>query len=131
MRSLFEAPTVAQLAEQLGVMRGGGRKVAAPIVRVEREGDMPLSYAQQRLWFLQQLDPESVAYNIPFGIRLSGELDRQVLSKSLKELVRRHEVLRTRFVFKDGRPVQVIVAEEELKIEEVDLRGMAEAGARG
>ena len=97
-----------------------------PIVRVAREGDVPLSYAQQRLWFLQQLDPESVAYNIPFGIRLRGELDREVLSKSLKELVRRHEVLRTRFEFKDGRPVQVIVAEEELKIEEIDLRGGGE-----
>ena len=126
LRALFEAPTVAQLAEQLGVIRGADRMVAAPIVRVSREGDVPLSYAQQRLWFLQQLDPESVAYNIPFGIRLRGELDREVLSKSLKELVRRHEVLRTRFEFKDGRPVQVIVAEEELKIEEIDLREAVE-----
>ena len=131
LRALFEAPTVAGLAERMSGLRGAGQLAAPPIKRVSREGDLPLSFAQQRLWFLHQLEPESVAYNMPFGIRLSGELERQVLSKSLNELVRRHEVLRTHFVLKDSGAVQVITAEVELKIKEIDLRGMAEAEREG
>ena len=131
LRALFEAPTVAGLAERVSGLRGAGQLAAPPLAAVGREGDLPLSFAQQRLWFLHQLDPESVAYNMPFGIRLSGELNRQVLSKSLNELVRRHEVLRTHFVLKDGGAVQVIASAVEVKIEETDLRGMAEAEREG
>jgi amino acid adenylation domain-containing protein len=86
-----------------------------------------LSYTQERLWFLQQLQPESAAYNIPLGVRLSGKLDQQVLTKSLNELVRRHEVLRTNFVLKDGGPVQVIATELEVKPQQIDLRDMTES----
>ena len=127
MRALFETPTVAELAERVRSLRGMGQIAGPPIVRASRESDLPLSFAQQRLWFLQQLEPESAAYNIPFGIRLSGELDRQVLVRSLNELVRRHEVLRISIAVRDGGPVQVIAAEQELKIEEIDLREMSEA----
>ena len=126
LRALFEAPTVAGLAERVRSLRGTGQMAAPPIIRVSREGDLPLSFAQQRLWFLHQLEPESVVYSVPVGIRLRGELNRQVLIQSLNEMMRRHEVLRTHFVFKDGRPVQVIAGEVELKIKEIDLRGMAE-----
>ncbi|MBZ5523305.1 MAG: amino acid adenylation domain-containing protein [Acidobacteriia bacterium] len=125
LRALFEAPTVAELAERVRSVRGTGR-VAPAIVRIPRENDLPLSFAQQRLWFLDQLEPGSSAYNMPFGMRLSGELDRQALGRSLNELVRRHEVLRTRFAFKDGSPVQLIAAEMEVKTGEIDLRGLAE-----
>ena len=68
------------------------------LVAVERGGRMPLSYAQQRLWFLEQLEPGSAAYNMPLGVRLRGELKREAVEWSLNELVKRHEVLRTRFV---------------------------------
>ena len=126
LRALFEAPTVAGLAERVRSLRGTGQMAAPPIIRVSREGDLPLSFAQQRLWFLHQLEPESVVYSVPVGIRLRGELNRQVLIQSLNEMMRRHEVLRTHFVFKDGGPVQVIAGEVELKIKEIDLRGMEE-----
>src|SRR5687768_6539344 len=68
----------------------------------------PMSFAQQRLWFLDQLEPNSSAYNIPNGVRLEGPLHTNSLERSLKEIVRRHEALRTSFSIKDGQPVQVI-----------------------
>ena len=131
LRALFEAPTAAGLAERVRSLRGTGQMAAPPIKRVSREGDLPLSFAQQRLWFLHQLEPESVVYSIPVGMRLRGELNRQVLVQSLNEMVGQHEVLRTHFVFKDGGPVQVIAAEVELKIKEIDLRGMEEVEREG
>src|SRR5579864_491529 len=82
----------------------------------------PLSYAQQRLWFVEQLEPATAAYNIPCALRLEGVLDRLALQRSLNEVVRRHESLRTSVVVHEGRPVQKIAAERELAIEERDLR---------
>jgi hypothetical protein len=126
IRALFEAPTVAGLAEWVKRARGTSQVMAPPLVRVVRKGDRPLSYAQQRLWFLDQLAPESTAYNIPFALRLRGELNREALGKSFQELVRRHEALRTTFAMRDGSPVQVIANEFEMKIEDVDLLGLKE-----
>src|SRR6266704_1805379 len=124
LRAMFELPTVAGLAERVVRERGAEQIQAPALVRVGRAGDLPLSYAQQRLWFLDQLEPGGVAYNMPFGLRLEGELDREALAKSFDELVKRHESLRTRFAVKDGSPVQVIAEEREVKIEEVDLCGL-------
>src|SRR5689334_9910481 len=68
----------------------------------------PLSYAQQRLWFLGQLEPESCAYNSVIAVRLGGELNGSALERSLSEIVRRHETLRTSFAMIGGRALQVI-----------------------
>src|SRR5229473_6502338 len=89
----------------------------------------PLSYAQQRLWFLDQLEPGSALYNLNTALRLSGTLVKEVLQRSLNEIVRRHEVLRTTFHLHDGMPVQKIAAVPETDIEqnEIDLSYMAEA----
>src|SRR5262249_11326144 len=125
--ALFEAQTVVGLAERVRSLRGKGQVAASPMVRAAREDDLPLSFAQQRLCFLDQLEPGNVTYNIAFGLRLSGELSRQALRKSVNEMVRRHETLRTSFAVRDGRPVQVIAAEQELKIEEIDLREAMES----
>ena len=95
-------------------------------MRAERTGDLPLSYAQQRLWFISQLEPESAAYNIPMALRLSGDLDRAALQTSLDAIVRRHEVLRTRFPSRDGRSMQEISKELPLRLEITDLRDQAE-----
>src|SRR5689334_24838147 len=73
----------------------------------------PLSFAQQRLWFLHLLDPQTAAYNMPFALRLSGQLDISALERTLNEIVRRHEVLRTTFDALDGEPVQLIAASRE------------------
>jgi len=70
---------------------------------------LPLSFSQQRLWFLQQLDPASPAYNMPYGLRLYGSLRPEILIRILDRILERHEVLRTRFVVEDGQPVQVIL----------------------
>jgi amino acid adenylation domain-containing protein/FkbH-like protein len=109
LRELFEHPTVAELAAVIERERGSGRSAAAPpIVRVSRDGELPLSYAQQRLWFVQQLDPASAAYNIASAVRLHGRLCPHALQQSLGELARRHDILRTRLATCDGRPVPLI-----------------------
>jgi amino acid adenylation domain-containing protein len=94
----------------------------ARLVRRARKGPIPLSYSQQRLWFLAQLEPASVAYNLPFALRVSGDLDRCALQRALNEVVKRHEVLRTSFRVREGQPVQELAAALDLTIEEVDLR---------
>src|SRR5436305_1121727 len=80
-----------------------------PLQRVERNGSgLPLSYAQQRLWFIAQLEPESAAYNCPVAVRLKGELDLEALEKTINTIVERHESLRTHFHEVNGKPEQVI-----------------------
>jgi amino acid adenylation domain-containing protein/non-ribosomal peptide synthase protein (TIGR01720 family) len=97
-----------------------------PIPRVARGGELPLSFAQQRLWFLDHLEPGCPIYNVPAAVRLSGELDQAALVRSVQEIVRRHEVLRTRFTSKQGRAIQVIDAEAPLSLPLIDLRGLPE-----
>src|SRR5437762_8100599 len=87
----------------------------------------PLSYAQQRLWFVDQLEPGSSAYIIPRLLRLKGQLNQPALNRSLEEIVRRHEILRTIFAVHEGIPLQQISAEAELRVEEIDLRGVPKA----
>ena len=85
----------------------------------------PLSFAQQRLWFVQRLEPSNVAYNMPLSVRLSGALNVARLERSLSEVVRRHEVLRTTFAELDGQPVQVIAPPQPVNLDVVDLRGLS------
>ena len=100
--------------------------MTSPILRrfelVSREEDLPLSFAQQRLWFLDQLEPGSHAYNMPGAVRISGSLDQAALEKSLDEIVRRHETLRTTFPLRGGEPVQVVAAPAPLNLPVTDLR---------
>jgi aspartate racemase len=94
----------------------------SPILPVPRDGNLPLSFAQQRLWFLAQLEPDSSAYNIPAAFRLIGLLNVAALSQSLSEIVRRHEVFRTTFPSVDGQPKQVISLHTALTLPVIDLR---------
>jgi len=89
----------------------------------------PVSFAQQRLWFLQQLEPESAAYNISKALRLAGEFDVEVFTKTLNEIIRRHETLRTTFTMTDGRPMQVISERHEPNVRLVDLSSLEKAQA--
>ncbi len=121
LRSLFKFSTVAALSEKIDSMRGSARPLPL-ITRVSRErNEFPLSFAQQRLWFLDQLEPGSTAYNLALGVRLSGRLDKAALRRALAEVVRRHEVLRSSFPAPEGLAVQRVAADYELVVEEIEL----------
>ena len=109
LRTLFERPRLADLAEAVESARSAGERPGATgLRRVERTGPLPLSFAQARLWFLDQLSPGSAVYNIPSPLSLVGNLDARVLRGALTEVVRRHEALRTTFPSVDGEPRQAI-----------------------
>ncbi|HEV2735383.1 MAG TPA: amino acid adenylation domain-containing protein, partial [Longimicrobiaceae bacterium] len=99
LRALFEAPTVTALSARVdALLREDGGTQAPPLLPVPRDGrPLPLSFAQQRLWFIAQMAPESPAYNMPYALRLRGPLDPAALERALAEVVRRHESLRTTF----------------------------------
>ncbi len=125
LRRLFEEPTVAGLAENIDTVRGEGLQ-APPIVPVPRDGELPLSFAQQRLWFIDQLEPGGSVYNFPAAVRLEGPFNLIALRQSLNTIVKRHEALRTTFAIVDGRPVQVIAPVLTLTLPIVDLRELPE-----
>jgi amino acid adenylation domain-containing protein len=125
LRTLFEAPTVARLAARTDQLLRAGTGVRLPPLRpAPREGPLPLSFAQQRLWFIHQLEPRSPAYNMPSPLRLRGRLRPGVLERALTELVRRHESLRTVFRSVAGEPVQVIRPAAPAALPVVDLRAL-------
>ncbi|HEX2187720.1 MAG TPA: amino acid adenylation domain-containing protein, partial [Longimicrobiaceae bacterium] len=131
LRALFEAPSVAALAGRVEELRRAELPALPPVVPTGRGGALPLSFAQERLWFLHRLDPESVFYNVPAALRLRGALDAPALERALGEIVRRHEALRTVFPERDGAPVQVIApfGGFALPVEDLSSRGEAEREA--
>ncbi|HEU5131844.1 MAG TPA: amino acid adenylation domain-containing protein, partial [Pyrinomonadaceae bacterium] len=127
LRTLFEAPTLRELAEHVEVaLNTGTSSNVPPLKRVSRDESLPLSFAQQRLWFLTQLEPESAFYNSPLAVRLKGELQLPALEQTLRELLQRHEVLRTSFVTDEGKPRQVI-GPVEIPLTVTDLTEIAES----
>ncbi|HEX5708242.1 MAG TPA: amino acid adenylation domain-containing protein, partial [Pyrinomonadaceae bacterium] len=115
-----------ELVERVELFRQAAQEfVAPPILPVPRGGALPLSFAQQRLWFLHQLAPESSAYNILGGMRLQGALKVEAFESALNEIVNRHESLRTTFTTVDGQPVQVVSAAQPISITLSDLRVLA------
>ena len=126
LRLLFEFPSVAAFAEQMTAIRNDDLTIPPPFELGSREEDLPLSFAQQRLWFIDQLDPGHPAYNMPGAVRLSGLLDHAVLEKSLSKIVCRHEALRTSFPLKDGAPVQLVAPPAPVDLPVTDLRELTE-----
>ena len=125
LAEIFTAPTVAGLAARVeAAVQTGGRPAAPPIERVPREAALPLSFAQQRLWFIDQLEGGSL-YNVPIALRVSGDLSISVLGRTFEEVVRRHEVLRTVFPGTDGQARQVILPPAGLAVPLVDLTGLS------
>ncbi|KYC36320.1 hypothetical protein WA1_42115 [Scytonema hofmannii PCC 7110] len=125
LRSLFESPTVASLAERVEIAIAPGQSIkVSPLLPISRAAEIPLSFAQQRLWFIEQFHQSSELYNIPLALRLSGQLNVAALESSLNEIICRHEVLRTNFTTIEGKPVQVIASTLNLKLQVVDLRHM-------
>ncbi|HSF41151.1 MAG TPA: non-ribosomal peptide synthase/polyketide synthase, partial [Thermoanaerobaculia bacterium] len=128
LRVLFESPILAELAAQVeATLRTGAGGAAPPLVPMLRQGALPLSFAQRRLWFIDQLAPDSPLYNIPVALQAKGPLDPGVLAASLGEIVRRHEALRTVFFSVEGSPVQVIQPAAPFTMPLVDLAGLPES----
>jgi amino acid adenylation domain-containing protein/FkbM family methyltransferase len=128
VRSLFAQPTVRGLAAEIEAQLQAAEGVMLPpIKRGLREGELPLSYAQQRLWFADQLMPGSALYNVAAAMRLSGPLNISALERTLREIIERHEVLRTSFPARQGEPVQVIAEQVEFELLVTDLSELGEA----
>ncbi len=127
VRDVFEAPTVAELAARVeSACRTGAEPSLPPLLPVPRQGPVPLSFAQQRLWFIDQLEPGSPLYNLPLALRAEGPLEPGVLRLCLGEIVRRHEALRTVFALQGDSPVQVIRPPAPFDLPLVDLSGLPE-----
>ncbi len=131
LRKLFELPTVAQLAEHVEFLRRSGSGVLVPpIVPVSRDRDIPLSFPQQRLWFLRQLDPDVTAYNMPSIFAIRGPLNVPALERAFNAVIARHEILRTVFLEKAGIPFQIILSSLEINLTVGDLTGVPEESRR-
>ena len=126
LRHLFEAPTIAKLALKVEeLLKGGKKDNVPPLVHVEGERLVPLSYAQQRLWFIEQLAPGS-AYNIPAAVRIRGPLHLAMLEKAFQEVAKRQSSLRTRFVIVNGEARQVVDDEVRIELPILDLSSSPE-----
>jgi amino acid adenylation domain-containing protein len=132
--SLFTHPSLEKFAEAVGKQQGENvSPYSNRIQPMPRPEEIPLSFAQQRLWFLAQMEEVREAYHIPFGVRLKGELDRQALRQALDRIVARHEALRTRFVIVEGEPRQRITPAEHSRFQllEQELRQHGEQERAG
>jgi acyl carrier protein len=127
VKAVFESPTVAGLAEQVETTRRAARGNVMPALKAgSRAEALPLSFAQQRLWFLDQMEPGNTAYNIPLSVKLNGALDVEALERTISEVVRRHEILRTRFEARQGEPVQIVENPVRMEIPVTDLSMLQE-----
>jgi amino acid adenylation domain-containing protein len=125
VQMLFEAPTVAELAQQVELaLHKDERIVMPPLVARARPEEIPLSFAQQRLWFLDRLEPGSTTYLVPRVLSISGVLDVRALECSIQELIHRHEILRTTITMRSGQGVQVIHPVGPYMLPVIDLQGL-------
>ncbi|HEY6349974.1 MAG TPA: amino acid adenylation domain-containing protein [Candidatus Angelobacter sp.] len=121
---LFASPTIAGLAAIVGEKLKDRTLQSPPLRRTVQDGHPPLSFAQQRLWFIDRLESGSAFYNIPVAIRLTGKLDTDVLQRCNNQIIQRHEVLRTALVEVQGKPVQVVLPELAVAMIVDDLTGL-------
>jgi amino acid adenylation domain-containing protein len=140
LRELFDSPTVADLAKRIEAIRSLGQAHTAPVVapltrraelarllqrRLQKSKHAPLSFAQQRLWFLSQLEPHSIAYHLANATRITGPLNIKAIEQSVNAIIQRHGTLRTTFVAMEGQPVQVIAPSLTLALPVIDLSQLA------
>ncbi|OHV53272.1 non-ribosomal peptide synthetase [Photorhabdus temperata] len=128
LSTLFEAPALTAFAEAMGARFDKQSRLLPAILPISREGKLPLSFSQQRLWFLAQLDGVSDTYHIPVTIRLRGQVDIAAWQQALNALFARHEALRSVFMVVDGQPqVRLLAPDNGLPLSQHDLRGIPEA----
>jgi len=127
VRSLFEAPTVKGMSQAIADAKNSTSTVHDCALQHAPDRDkLPLSFAQQRLWFLDQMEPQNSFYNMPAAVRMRGELDAVALQKSINEIVRRHECLRTKFENQQGHPIQIVYQDAAVIIPTIDLSSMSD-----
>ena len=124
LQYLFQYPTIAQLSECIDKISPGNTSDIPPIAAVSREKKLPLSFAQQRLWFLERLQGGSSTYNVPAALQLTGSLDSIALEQSLAAIAQRHEALRTTFNMVNDYPVQAIADSIDIPIHVIDLQSI-------
>ena len=123
LRSLFESPTIAELAQQIEIMQQAGQGLRIPpLERVDRNQLLPLSFAQEGIWFLDQRSRGTASYNEPAAVQLKGSLDLAVLERSINEVVRRHEALRLSFSMAQRQPIAIVNAALHIPLPVIDLR---------
>lgn len=128
IRALFEAPTIASLASHIEAVRRSPQAVPAhPIRPVPRTKNSPLTISQEHFWELDRLLPGAPFSNMPYAVRLIGDVDAAILERSFSEIIKRHEILRTTFTIADGRPAQVIAPASELPLTVTDLQALPRA----
>jgi amino acid adenylation domain-containing protein len=120
MIDLFDAPTVRAFTQTIEAKQKTSGE-ASPLHSVPRDRPLPLSYAQEALWFLHRLEPGTAIYNRPSALRLTGRLDVMAMEQSINEMLRRHEALRTTFPLIDGEPAQVIMPAQPFRLSTLDL----------
>lgn len=125
LRHLFEFPTIAELAQAVS-MKQSPQGLQIPLVPVARDAKLPLSFAQEGLWFIHQLNPDQPLYNSPAALRLTGSLNIPAFQQSLNEILERHEALRTSFALEQGKPVQVVMTNLSLNIPLINLEDFPE-----
>jgi amino acid adenylation domain-containing protein/non-ribosomal peptide synthase protein (TIGR01720 family) len=126
LRELFASATVVELAQSIGRLQQQDLELSTPFITQRTDNaQLLLSYAQQRLWFLDQFEPNSALYNIPLSLRLVGTLNQVALEQSLYEIINRHEALRTNFVTVNGQPTQIIQTQTNWKVSVVGLKHLS------
>ncbi|MDZ7963729.1 MAG: amino acid adenylation domain-containing protein [Nostoc sp. DedSLP03] len=126
LQAVFATPSVAQLDQTIAQLRTEEQSLNLPLIeRIAPDTEkIPLSFAQERLWFLDQLEPDSAAYNMPAAVRIEGKLQPTSFQRSISEIIRRHEVLRTNFVKQDGEAIQIIHPATDWKMTTIDLQAL-------
>jgi len=131
LRAFFEHPTVAGLSQDVAAaLHSGDRSQLPALVPAPRDRPLPLSFAQQRLWFIQNLEPGSATYNMPLFLRLRGPLSVPALQRSVDEIVRRHEGLRTTFALENAEPVQIVGPPHPVALPLLDLSAIPDSARR-
>jgi amino acid adenylation domain-containing protein len=127
LKDLFAAPQLWQLAARIDEAQAEGKAALEPIDRQAQRDRFPLSHNQRRMWFLNQLEPETAAYNLPAALRVEGAIDLTALQQAFEALIERHEILRTRFLQEDGEPYQLVLKTMPLPLRLEDLTHLSGA----
>lgn len=126
LKLIFELPTISQLSQHIQTNQKNHNSGLPPIPTRQKKQHIPLSFAQQRLWFLSQLEPNNNAYNMPLALQIQGSLNITTLEKSIAAIIQRHQILHTNFISLDGEPIQIVKDDINFQLSMIDLQNLPE-----